>query len=51
MKSIVREILVLVLAILLKQYWYWCQQYFITEVLLLVLTIVFMSTFNIPHSG
>jgi len=31
-----------------KQYWYWCQQYFLSKVLLLVLAIVFISIVNIP---
>jgi len=31
-----------------KQYWYWYRQYFLAEVLLLVLTIVFTSIVNIP---
>jgi len=30
------------------QYWYWYRQYFMARVLLLVLTIVFMSIVNIP---
>jgi len=48
MKSIITNIVIGIGNTFQHRYWYWYRQYFMAEVLLLVLTIVLTSTVNIP---